>query len=84
MGKRIVVGVHVKKREQEAPRIQQILTEFGTNIRTRLGLHPTEGEHATTGLILLEMVGPESRIEEMENKLRLIEGVTVNRMEFET
>lgn len=83
MGKRIIVGLHVSNRVEGAPRIQQILTEYGGNIRTRLGLHPTGSEESSSGLILLETVGDELRIQEMENRLRSIEGVTVKRMEFE-
>ena len=84
MGKRIVIGVHISNRATEVPRVQDIFTEFGCSIRTRLGLHQTsQSECSTAGLILLEMLGEEHRIAEMEKKLRSIEGVTVKRMEFE-
>ena len=84
MAKRIVIGVHISNRATEVPRVQDIFTEFGCSIRTRLGLHQTsQSECSTAGLILLEMLGEEHRIAEMEKKLRSIEGVTVKRMEFE-
>jgi hypothetical protein len=84
MAKRIVVGIHISNRVTEVPRVQEIFTEFGCNIRTRLGLHQTsQFECSTAGLIILEMFGEEHQIHDMEKKLKSIEGISVKRMEFE-
>ena len=53
MDKHIIVGVHIVNREQHAPIVQRIFTQFGEQIRTRLGLH--DDVCPTNGLILLEM-----------------------------
>ena len=47
MEKHIIVGVHIVEREKHAPQVQQIFTQYGAQIRTRLGLpmtsvHPTD------------------------------------------
>lgn len=35
----VIVGIHVSDRHQEVQQLQQILTEGGEFIRTRLGCH---------------------------------------------
>jgi hypothetical protein len=83
MHKRIVVGVLQTKRVDTAPEVQQIFTEFGCNIKTRIGLHDVaDGSCSPTGLILLEMYGDESKIMEMEDQLNRLDGVKTQRMVF--
>ena len=53
-----IVGIHVTDRAQAAGRVQEVLTKYGKNIRTRLGLHDVHDEVAApTALILLEAIG---------------------------
>ncbi len=83
MGNRIVIGLHVTNRVKEIPCVQSILTEFGCNIKTRLGLHQaSDSTCSASGLLLLEMIGDDSRIAEMEIKLRGLEGLDVQKMVF--
>lgn len=83
MNKRIIVGVQLTNRLIEVPTVQAIFTEFGCHIKTRLGLHQIEEDACSTvGIILLEMFGDESKINEMQDRLAAIEGVYVERMEF--
>ena len=35
----LLVGIHLQNRAQDATKLQGLLTEYGCNIRTRLGLH---------------------------------------------
>ena len=35
----IVLGIHITNRLQKAAEVQKLFTEFGCNIKTRLGLH---------------------------------------------
>ncbi len=84
MSKRIVLGVQITKRVQNVPAVQTVLTEYGCNIRTRLGLHEvTESSCSTVGLLLLDTYGDEKQILEMEAKLKGIKGVVVQKMVFE-
>ena len=69
MGKHIVYGVHLADRLKEATDVQKIFTDYGCNIKTRLGLHDVDSNFcATNGIILLEMCGDENKCEEMATK----------------
>ena len=79
----IIVGIHITDRVERAGEVQKILTEYGGNIRTRLGLHHADHEVASPqGLILLDTVGDESEIDAFCDKLRKLHGVQVQRMFF--
>ena len=82
--KHIILGVHITNRLKEAVDVQRQLTAYGKNIKTRLGLHETKGEATElNGLLLLEMIGHDKDSQELQDKLNAIEGVEVQRMEFE-
>lgn len=52
-----IMGILLDNRTEEAVKFQEIVTEFGCNIRTRIGLHNI-GEYKciNNGIILLEVV----------------------------
>jgi hypothetical protein len=80
----IILGVHITGRVQHVPRVQELFTEYGCSIKTRLGLHEaSENVCSPNGLILLEMAGPETPIFELAEKLQALEGIDVQRMIFE-
>ncbi len=84
MSKHLIYGIHLNDRMTEASSIQQLLSEYGCNIRTRVGLHETsESACSPTGVILLEMVGEASICTELKNRLGAVEGVEVKEMIFE-
>lgn len=84
MARRIVLGVMVYDRVAHVPPLQHIYTEYGCYIKTRLGLHEvSESTCSRNGLHILEMFGDEVMIEQMEDKLRQLEGVSVQKMVFE-
>ena len=80
MEKHIIVGVHIVDRERHAPLVQQIFTQYGAQIRTRLGLH--DDVCPANGLILLEMADTAASCE-MIAAVDAIEGVEVGQMIFE-
>ena len=83
MDKHLILGVHIHNRGENAVRVQQVLTEYGCHIKTRLGLHEVgDGKCATGGVLLLELVGDEARCGELEAKLNAIDGVEVKKIEF--
>ena len=87
MHRRIILGVQIIDRLGYAPRVQQLLTEFGCSIKTRLGLHEVsdDGQFCSrSGLLLMEMLGPEEEIEKLRSALAELPGVSVERMIFET
>jgi hypothetical protein len=84
MSKRIVLGIQVTNRVEEVPDVQKILTDYGCNIRTRLGLHEVSKTVCSTlGLLILDTFGKERDILDMEKKLKKIKGLVVKKMVFE-
>ncbi len=80
----IVLGVHITDRVQHVPPVQDLFTEYGCSIKTRLGLHTVSEDFCSpNGLILLEMAGPEGPVFELMDKLKAIPGVDVQKMVFE-
>jgi hypothetical protein len=83
MDNHIIVGVHITNRAKNAEQVQTILSQHGRNIRTRIGLHDTDGESASPhALILLETIGTEDVIDGLCDALRRLQGVQVQRMFF--
>jgi hypothetical protein len=79
----LVFGIHVTDRVHKAGEVQQVLTQYGCNIKTRIGLHHVDDNACSPrGLILLEMFGDEAVCQEMAAKLAAIPGVDVQKMRF--
>jgi hypothetical protein len=84
MSKRTVLGIQVTNRVENVPEVQKVLTQYGCNIRTRLGLHEVADSVCSThGLLILETYGAEAAILEMEASLKKIKGLIVQKMVFE-
>lgn len=84
MDNHYILGVHITDRVKKASEVQNVFTKYGDNIKTRIGLHHTNGEDsARNGLILLELVGKKEKIFELENELKKIDGLQVKMLEFE-
>lgn len=77
-----IIGINIKDREKSAISLQNVLTEFGCNIKTRLGLHEAGNICSPHGIILLELVGDEPDWQSFEEKLKSIDGLSVKTMEF--
>jgi hypothetical protein len=83
MEKHIIVGIHITDRMKKSGEVQKVFTEYGCNIRTRLGLHGADGNVCpVNGIVILEMVGDEKLCHEMAAKLAAIQGVEVQKMIF--
>lgn len=53
-----IIGVKLENRMECAIEFQKIITKFGCEIKTRLGLHPSNGNMCLNyGIILLEVSG---------------------------
>ena len=79
----IVLGVHITDRVHHAHVVQDLFTEYGCSIKTRIGLHDvSEGFCSSNGLVVLEMAGDETPVFEMIEKLKAVEGVDVQQMVF--
>jgi hypothetical protein len=79
----IILGIHVTDRLEEASSVQAVFTEFGCNIKTRIGLHDVSDTYcAPSGVVLIEFFGSDAEATTMADKLNVIEGVHVQKMVF--
>jgi len=79
----IILAVHITDRVKKAPKIQQILSQFGCHIKTRIGLHEASPEFCSpNGLILLEMLDDLKTVKTLQAKLDAIAGVETKRLVF--
>jgi hypothetical protein len=79
-----ILGIHIYDRLQKATQVQDVLTKFGCSIKTRLGLHETEGDDFShSGLMILELSGDPEEYVKLENELLRIEGLEVKKMIFQ-
>jgi hypothetical protein len=80
----VIYGVHVTNRAAQVPNVQGLLTEYGCNIRTRIGLHHVDEKVCSPrGLILLELFGDMATCQELKARLASMEGVDVQEMIFD-
>jgi hypothetical protein len=81
--KHLICGVHITKRLKHAVQVQEVLTEFGKYIKTRLGLHEPSAKGGANGLLLIEYVGSNASFNKFTKKLGTITGVEVQQMVFD-
>ena len=78
-----ILAVHITDRLKDAASVQKVFTEFGCNIKTRVGLHDVAGDVcAPGGVVILELVGPATITGEVAGRLDAISGVEVQKIEF--
>lgn len=73
----LIMGVRLENRSKSAVDVQEILTEYGCCIRTRLGLHDQEESCVCSpaGLMLLQLCCGEEKARDLETALLGVEGV---------
>lgn len=74
----VVVVITVEKRTDIAPTLQQVLTNHGCAIRTRIGLH-AEG-CSERGIIVLHVYSEPEGVESLTRDLEALDGVRVNQV----
>ncbi len=73
-----IIIISVKQRQNVSVSVQEILTEFGCSIKTRLGITDSCSDKCSqTGLIILEFIGSKKEITSITKKLSKIKGVKV-------
>jgi hypothetical protein len=83
MENHVIFGVHITERLKHVPLVQQLLSEYGCNIKTRLGLHEVSQKACSpNGLLILEMFGEETKCNELFTRLNSVEGVEVQKIVF--
>ena len=80
----IILGIHVTNRLKNAVDVQKVFTEYGCNIKTRVGLHDVDDNVCSpSGVVLIEFFGSDADADGMMAKLNDVEGVQVKKMLFE-
>ena len=78
-----VVLIKVDHRSSEAAKVQDILTEYGCNIKVRLGLHEISKDFcANDGLIVLEVDGKEEELKGLVSKLNELNYIQAKMIEM--
>jgi hypothetical protein len=79
----IILGIHVSDRLKNAASVQKVFTEYGCNIKTRVGLHDVDDNVCSpSGVVLIEFFGSDAEAGAMMGKLNEVEGVHVQKMVF--
>jgi hypothetical protein len=83
---KIIMGIQVLHRNDEAVQVQKLLSEYGCFIKTRLGLHNAADDRtfcSDAGLIIIEFISDANQeAREMIEKLEKLGSITVRTMEF--
>jgi len=79
-----IIGLLITDRIKEAGLTQQVLTKHAHVIKSRLGFHEvSEDICSRVGVMLLQLRGKTEDCDNLENALRAIEGIEVQKMSFQ-
>ena len=78
-----IIGLRVNHRTGNALKLQQALTQFGCNIKLRVGLHETGEDYCSDdGVIMLQVSGALSTAQRMMDAFNELEGVSAKMMDL--
>ncbi|HBV68692.1 MAG TPA: hypothetical protein DEF04_11285 [Clostridiales bacterium] len=78
-----IMAVKVEERVAKAPDLQEILTEHGCIIKTRVGLHETDAERCSmNGIIILHLHGEKEEFQKLYDEIVALDGITPKFIEF--
>jgi metal-responsive CopG/Arc/MetJ family transcriptional regulator len=77
-----IMSLLVNNRVENVSKMQEVLTESGCIIRTRLGIHDAGDVCSNDGLIILQLVGEKEEIKALEDALNALEGIKAKNMEI--
>lgn len=78
-----IIGLRVDHRHSNALNLQKTLTEFGCNIKLRVGLHETGEDFCSDdGVIMLQACGDKEIIGKMMDAFNNVEGVTAKLLDL--
>ncbi len=78
-----IMAIKINGRTVKANLVQEILTKYGCNIKTRVGFHETgEDQCSMDGILILQLFGKEEDIQSMFASLEAVDGVIPKMIEF--
>lgn len=75
-----LIGLIINHRRKNAVEVQHVLTQYGCNIKMRLGLHEADNVCSEEGLVILQLAGNEAENNDLLNALNELDGVTAKLM----
>ena len=82
MGCYNIMTLILNNRIKNAVKLQDVLTESGCIIKTRLGLHEAGDACKNEGLIILQLTGSDEEVAALEQKLNFVEGVKAKNIQI--
>lgn len=83
---KIIMGIQVMHRNEDAVQVQKLLTEYGCFIKTRLGLHNATDDRtfcSDAGLIIIEFItDADKEVREVIDEFTKLGSIIVRTMEF--
>ena len=77
-----IIGIKLAQRLENSQPFQEIITKYGCNIKTRIGLHNTTPVKCDNyGIVLLEVVD-NNVVHYLQNDLLDIDGIEMQIMKF--
>ncbi len=77
----VILGIKLQDKEDNAVKLQQILTDFNCIIKMRIGINNSSFFCSSNGIILLQIESNENAIN-IEKSILEISGVELQRMIF--
>jgi len=78
-----IFGIKINNRQDDVSNCQRILTKYGCNIKTRIGLHNFQGDICSEhGIILLEMCNNEKDNNSMWQEFEKMKNIKIVKMEL--
>ena len=78
-----IIGIKIDKNVQDVIKIQEILSDYGNVIKTRLGINHLENDDTgLRGIIILELFGDKSEIKKMKKELKKINNIKIGKLVF--
>lgn len=78
-----ILGIHIQDRVSQVPDIQKIFTQYGCQIKMRLGIHDVDKNACSpSGIILLDTIGEPGQIDQLMKAMNKMDGVEIQKMVF--
>ena len=82
-----LMAIHIDQRTTHAVSVQNLLTEFGCHIKTRIGFHEARKDFCgEDGIIILHMCADDqgAATESLSHELNKLDGVTAKIVSFDS
>lgn len=78
-----IMAIKINGRTANAPRVQEVLTKYGCQIKTRVGFHEvSEDQCSMDGILVLQLFGDEEKVQSLYDELVEMDGVSAKFIEF--